>query len=152
TVSASALQPVYRFYNPGSGTHFFTPSAEERDMVMATWSQLYTYEGIAYSTYPANNTQPLYRFYNHTSGSHFYTASPSEAEVVTASLADIFSYDGETYRVSPVSAADKVAVYRFYNIRNGSHFYTASATERDNVLANLAGIYTYEGVGFWFGQ
>ncbi|MGB4441389.1 MAG: S8 family serine peptidase, partial [Coriobacteriia bacterium] len=42
TVSASALQPVYRFYNPGSGTHFFTPSAEERDMVMATWSQLYT--------------------------------------------------------------------------------------------------------------
>jgi hypothetical protein len=152
TVSASALQPVYRFYNPGSGTHFFTPSAEERDMVMATWSQLYTYEGIAYSTYPANNTQPLYRFYNRASGSHFYTASPSEAGVVTASLADIFSYDGETYRVSPASAADKVAVYRFYNIRNGSHFYTASATERDNVMATLAGVYTYEGVGFWLGQ
>ncbi len=152
TVSASALQPVYRFYNPGSGTHFFTPSAEERDMVMATWSQLYTYEGIAYSTYPANNTQPLYRFYNRASGSHFYTASPSEAGVVTASLADIFSYDGETYRVSPVSAADKVAVYRFYNIRSGSHFYTASATERDNVMATLAGVYTYEGVGFWLGQ
>lgn len=30
------LNPVYRFYNPGAGTHFFTDSAAERDHVIAT--------------------------------------------------------------------------------------------------------------------
>ena len=29
--------PIYRFYSPRSGTHFYTPSAEERDMIIARW-------------------------------------------------------------------------------------------------------------------
>lgn len=37
-------------------------------------------------------------------------------------------------------------VYRFYNISNGTHFYTASSEERDNVGRRWGTIYRYEGV------
>ena len=48
------------------------------------------------------------------------------------------------------SATTKVpgatTVYRFYNKSNGSHFYTASETEKANVLANLSSTYSLDGV------
>ena len=39
-------------------------------------------------------------------------------------------------------------VYRFYNTRQGVHFYTASEAEKANVQANLASTYNYDGVGY----
>ena len=144
--------PVYRFYSVLSGTHFYTPSPEERDMVLAKWPGIWQYEGVAYTVNPARNSQPLYRFYNRVNGSHFYTASPSERDTVFARWMNIFQYDGETYRVTPGAAPAEAPVYRFYNRRNGSHFYTATAEERDIVMARWSSIYQYEGVAFWLGQ
>jgi len=72
-VPVPTIIPIYRFYSRKSGTHFYTPSAEERDIVIARWSDVWQYEGIAYTVNPARNTQPLYRFYNRANGSHFYT-------------------------------------------------------------------------------
>lgn len=143
---------VFRFYNARNGTHFFTPSAEERDMVMAKWPTIFTYEGVAYSLDPGSNPQPLYRFYNNFSKSHFYTASLEERNLVTAKWPAIFTYEGETYPVCPAEVPGAVAVYRFYNRTNGSHFYTASAQERDMVQAKWPNVYTYEGPAFWLGQ
>lgn len=147
-VSWSVHSPVYRFYNAGSGTHFFTPSPEERRMVVATLSSIYRYEGVAYYTQPYLNAQPLYRFYNRVSRSHFYTASGSERDTVIARWPHIFTYEGETYRVS-LAGPPGAAVYRFFNVGNGSHFFTASATERDAVRAELSSIYVYEGPVFY---
>lgn len=144
--------PIYRFYSPRSGTHFYTPSPEERDMVLATWPGIWQYEGVAYTVDPAKNSQPLYRFYNRRNGSHFYTASPAERDTVFARWMNIFQYDGETYSVTPGADPAKAPVYRFYNLRNGSHFYTATAEERDIVMARWSNIYQYEGVAFWLGQ
>ena len=144
--------PIYRFYSARSGTHFYTPSPEERDMVLATWPGIWQYEGVAYTVNPAKNTQPLSRFYNRRNGSHFYTASPSERDTVFARWMNIFQYDGETYSVTPGADPSKAPVYRFYNLRNGSHFYTATAEERDIVMARWSNIYQYEGVAFWLGQ
>lgn len=146
------LIPVYRFYNARVGTHFYTPSAEERDMVMVRWPHIFAYEGVAYTVNPANNSQPLYRFYNNKSGSHFYTASTEERDMVIVRWPHVFTYEGETYRVSPADAAGKTPVYRFYNLNNGSHFYTASAEERDTVMARWSAIYSYEGPVFYLGQ
>lgn len=146
------LEPVYRFYSPRAGTHFFTNSAEERDHVMATWPSVYTYEGSAYSTNPHNNAQPLFRFFKPSSSSHFYTASETERDHVLATWPRIYQYDGPTYAVTAAAEAGKLPVYRFYNLKNGSHFYTASATERDHVIATWPGIYSYEGPAFWLGQ
>jgi len=39
-------------------------------------------------------------------------------------------------------------VYRFYNKTNGTHFYTVSAGERDNVIRRWSNIYKYEGVAY----
>jgi len=151
-VPLPTVYPVYRFYNFTNNTHFFTDSAEEADHVIATWPNVYRYEGIAYYTNPLNNTQPLYRFYNRRSASHFYTASAEEAAHIMATWPDIFSYDGQTYSVSPVPVPYSYAVFRFYNKMNGSHFYTASAEEAYIVNTNWPHIYTDEGPAFWIGQ
>ncbi|MGB4441884.1 MAG: pre-peptidase C-terminal domain-containing protein [Coriobacteriia bacterium] len=144
--------PVYRFFNFTNNTHFFTPTLDERNLVINSWGHIYQYEGVAYTTNPANNTRPLYRFYNVRSRSHFYTADTTERDRVITTLGYIFTYDGPTYSVNPSRVADSAPVYRFYNVRNGSHFYTADTTERDRVIATLGYIYHYEGPAFWIGQ
>lgn len=156
TVNQRPAEPVrvavYRFYSPRYGTHFFTPSAAERDMVMATWPDVWRYEGVAYSVNPAKNSQPLYRFWNRYNGGHFYTASAQERDSVFAKWPHVYQYDGETYAVSPGPAPGKLPVFRFFNVKNGSHFYTASAEERDTVLRRWGNIYRYEGTAFYLGQ
>lgn len=143
---------VYRFYNFKSGTHFFTSSATERDSVITNLGHTYQYEGIAYATDPATDPYPLYRFYNYRVGSHFYTADVNERDDVIRRLGYIFSYDGPTYSVSLVPGAGKGPVYRFYNVRNGSHFYTASEAERADVQTRLGSIYQFEGPAFYINQ
>lgn len=143
---------IYRFLNRTNGTHFLTASAEERDAVIARWSSVYTYEGVAFSTVPARDAQPLYRFYNRANGSHFYTASAEEANMIKTKWSSVYSYDGPTYSVSPQPVPGSVPVYRFYNVKNGSHFYTASEQERNAVIAKWSGTYQYEGPAFWLGQ
>ncbi|MDQ6618350.1 MAG: DUF1800 family protein [Pseudomonadota bacterium] len=50
--------------------------------------------------------------------------------------------------VSTLAWADASPVYRFYNTLKGTHFYTISATERDDVMLRYAA-FTYEGPVFW---
>ncbi|MHB1323266.1 MAG: YCF48-related protein [Coriobacteriia bacterium] len=146
------LTPVHRFYNRTNGTHFYTDTEAERQMVIATWPHVFSYEGIAYSVNPANNDQPLHRFYNKTNGSHFYTSNDAEAENVRKTWPHIYTYEGRTYAVSTVPAPGKTTVYRFYNLRNGSHFFTASEAEAENVKKMWSHVYKYEGAAFWLGQ
>lgn len=147
-----APMAVYRFYNPGAGTHFYTASSVERDIVIAKWPHVFAYEGPVYYVDPSTDTMPLYRFYNPGNGSHFYTASVTEKNHVIATWPHVFAYEGWTYSVSTASAAGKRPVYRFYNLKNGSHFYTASSTERDIVMAKWPSVYHYEGAVFWVMQ
>ncbi len=152
TLTVKRSQPVYRFYNFTNNTHFFTPSEDEANNVIDRWSDIFEFEGVAYYTNPDNNTQPLYRFFNRNSGSHFYTASLDEANYVMATWPHIFTFDGPTYSVSPSPVASSVPVYRFFNLTNGSHFYTASAEEADMVIATWPSVYRFEGPAFWIGQ
>jgi len=145
--------PVYRFFNPKAGTHFYTDSVEERDRVWSTLSRYFAYEGVGYMTNPENNDYQLHRFYNLRSGSHFYTADLSEVARVKATLSNIYQYDGPTYFVSMTDGGEgKIPVHRFYNIRNGSHFYSADPQEIARVQATLGATYKHEGVAFYLGQ
>jgi len=146
------LLPVFRFYNVRTGTHFYTPSDAERANVGARWPDVFRYEGVAYYTKATRNSQPLYRFYNRRSGSHFYTASVQERDTVIAQWSGVFTYEGETYRVTPTAEAGKTPVFRFYNVRNGSHFFTASVDEANQVMAQYSGVYSFEGPAFYLGQ
>lgn len=80
--------PVYRFYNYGSGAHFYTISQSERDTVINNFSQYYRFEGIAWYANPNADADltPMYRFYNFNVGAHFYTTSSSERAYVLATF------------------------------------------------------------------
>src|SRR5574340_635960 len=97
---------------------------------------------------PVSALMPVYRFYNVRTGSHFYTASPSKRDAVIAQWADVFSYEGAAYTVNTSNPANVVALYRFYNVSNGSHFYTASLDERNAVIAQWSATYAYEGPAY----
>ena len=47
TSAAAGGTPLYRFYQPAKGVHFYTISAAERDYIIAN-SPSYRYEGIGY--------------------------------------------------------------------------------------------------------
>lgn len=94
------LSPVYRFFNPLSGTHLYTMDPNERDSVLTDLPH-YRFEGIAYYALPNSLGAPppggasLQRFFNTTSNSHFYTADPIEfQQVYNTQNALGFKYDG----------------------------------------------------------
>jgi hypothetical protein len=100
---------------------------------------------------------PVYRFYNNTNGTHFYTASYEEMLDVQSKWPAVFAYEGvsfyvdymlESTAVEPSISFSSVPLYRFYNVKSKSHFYTISAEERDAIKAKWPTVYTYEGVAF----
>ena len=97
---------------------------------------------------PASTPKPTYRFYNRRTGSHFYTASAAERDSVIARYPDVFTFEGVAYWLDTSSPDMDTPLYRFYNRRTGSHFYTASAAERDSVIARYPDVFTFEGVAY----
>lgn len=53
-----------------------------------------------------------------------------------------------TAPATPATPGSHVPIYRFYNTKTGTHFYTVSAVERDSVRAKYPQ-YSYEGIGFY---
>lgn len=46
-----AAMPVHRFWKPADGSHFYTMDEAEMDWLIANYSHVYTYEGIAFYAY-----------------------------------------------------------------------------------------------------
>jgi hypothetical protein len=53
-----------------------------------------------------------------------------------------------TTPTTPPTTGSHVPIYRFYNTKTGTHFYTLSTVERDEVRAKYPQ-YSYEGIGFY---
>ena len=102
--------------------------------------------------------QTVHRFFNRRNGSHFYTADESERARVAGTLTSTYAYDGPAYHVNTTNPSNMRPLYRFYNRRNGSHFYTVDPAERDRVRSTLARTYSYDGPAYnvstfpWFSQ
>lgn len=97
---------------------------------------------------PTTTGVQVFRFFDTHTGTHFYTSSASERDQTVAGRADL-TYEGvglnaQTQAADPAAAA----VFRFFDIHSGSHFYTTSTTERDGLRSGAAGL-TYEGVAFY---
>lgn len=101
---------------------------------------------------PTPSAMWIYRFFNKSNGSHFYTASESERNDVIAKYAAIYRYEGPAYAINTANPANNVPLYRFFNMSNGSHFYTTSVAERDNVINTMQRVYRFEGVAFYLGS
>lgn len=141
---------VYRFFNTVTGSHFFTTNETERNNIIAT-NPLLRDEGIAFtaSDTAATGTSPVYRLFNSSTGKHLFTVTESERDNAINNLGFVLEkieYYATTS--SDTTSGNTTAVFRFLNTTNGSHFYTASTTERDNILATLPQ-FTLEGVGYY---
>ena len=130
---------VFRFYNAGTGVHFFTPSPDEADDIISKPEWGYKYEGVAYKA-PTDTGTELYRFFNREKGYHFLTASKAEADSLTGKPEWGYNYEGRSYKVSQQATSETPnEVRRFYNPGKGIHFYSASDTEANNIIANSLG-------------
>jgi hypothetical protein len=103
TTQAPGTVPLYRFWSAQYNGHFFTASEGERDSVMSRWSDVWSYEGVAYYVYPPGSSAPasgaVYRFWSPTASHHFYTASAGERDAVISRWPTVWSFEGESFRV-----------------------------------------------------
>jgi hypothetical protein len=95
------------------------------------------------------STVPVYRFFDSNYGTHFFTSSASEEQTIMATRPDLV-YEGVGLQAVNPAAGDPNAapVYRFFDTEYGTHFFTASSSERDTVIATRPDL-VYEGIGFY---
>ena len=90
--------PVYRFWSPTLGGHFYTINEEEANSLQANFPDVWTFEGPAFYAYPTNvqppETYPVYRFWSGTLGHHFYTMNEEEKLWLIANYPDVWTYEG----------------------------------------------------------
>ena len=157
------LKPVYRFYNNQRGTHFFSQSITEKNFISANYPQ-FSFENAVFNAYSNPDTvnatvtrSPVFRFYNSATQSHFYTIDVAEKDAIVAKISagiwPQYAFEGTSWygktAAQFTSAPDgTIPLYRFYRT-NGTHFYTASATEKASIQANLSAYYTYEGIAYY---
>lgn len=94
------------------------------------------------------NTVGVYRFFDSNYGTHFFSASGAEKNTIQSTRPDLI-YEGVGLQsIDPASPDPKAAaVYRFFDTTYGTHFFTASASERDIVINSRPDL-LYEGTGF----
>lgn len=142
--------PVYRFWSKTLGSHFYTASTAERDVVLDRWSNVWTYEGIVfYVTTEGPGSKPVYRFWSESLSGHFYTASTAERDVILDRWPSVWKYEGIAFYVSSSANSETKPAYRFWSSSLASHFYTASTVEKDLVQSRWPDVWSYEGVAFF---
>lgn len=90
----------------------------------------------------------IHRFYNKKNGSHFYTASAAEAQKVAREMTATYVFEGAAYSLDTTSGANGQSLHRFYRASNGTHFYTVSTQERDDIIRYHSRTYRYEGPAY----
>lgn len=151
--TCATTTPIYRFWSDTMQGHFYTASITERDAVIATYpDSIWRYEGVAFSAFTQQRADatPIYRFWSTSKKHHFYTASTAERDAVIAQYDPyIWNYEGIAYYAYPSAITSSTPVYRFWSDMKQGHFYTASALERDTVMATYPdSIWRYEGIGW----
>ncbi len=98
---------------------------------------------------PAAVSDPaIYRFFDKVHGTHFFTASATESAGLQSTRSDL-TYEGVgLFGVDQSTDSNAAPVYRFFDTKFGTHFYTSSLAEKNSVQSARADL-TYEGVGFY---
>ncbi len=94
--------PVYRFWSATNKSHFYTISEEEKNYVIANYSDdEWKYEGAVFYAYKdwELGTLPVYRFWSNTQNAHFYTASEAEKDNLITNYSDVWEYETEAWYV-----------------------------------------------------
>ena len=94
---------------------------------------------------------PVYPFYNFLQGVHFYTTSEIEKTYLEGPGGNwTFRYENVAFKAQTIDIGETVPVYRFYNFRQGAHFYTTNEIEK-TYLEGPGGNWTfrYEAIAFY---
>jgi hypothetical protein len=150
---------VYRFYNSETQAHFFTSDVNEKNSIIANLPQ-FEFEGAKFESNAVAGdpgTSPVYRLYNASTGKHLFTSNKEERDSLLLLTKpgqippNTWSDEAIGYHAftSP-SAEQSMPLYRFYNTKTDTHFYTDSKDERDNILATNPD-YKYEDIAYYVG-
>lgn len=142
--SSTAKKTLYRIFNTLTGEHFFTSNESEKNELLkdSRWKD----EGHSW-TAPEISSFPIYRLVNPNNGDHHYTMDKNEYDTLA-------TYGWQQEGIGLYSAdsnnEDIVQLHRLYNPNAkdaGSHHYTPSEEERDNLIKQG---WQYEGIA-WYG-
>lgn len=125
TASAGEV-PLYEYWNPYIGDHFYTIDIDE---IGACPTNGYTLEKVACNVFDSQETgtTPLFRYYNYPSGDHFYTTDWNE---LGYGAYNWYFEKVEGY-VYPPDSESGVPFFQYWN-PNGNvldHFYTTDWNE-----------------------
>jgi hypothetical protein len=151
---APGSAPVYRFWSPVLSRHFYTISESEMSKVINNYSNVWTYEQVAYYAFSDSgqpDTSAVYRFWSGALNSHFYTMNESEKTKLINNYPDVWTYEGPGFYAFPEGSQPTAAsaVYRFWSNSLGCHFYTRSQTERDKLISLYSAVWAYEGIAWY---
>ncbi len=98
---APGLAPVYRFWSLQAQDHFYTISAAEKDMLVAKYSKVWKFEGVAFYAYPQDAqppaSQPVFRFWRPQDNAHFYTIDPAERDRLLKEYSRVYAFEGVAF-------------------------------------------------------
>lgn len=96
-------------------------------------------------------TAYVYRFWSNKFKTHFYTTSSAERNSIIASKTrNEWDFESVAFSAYPGVAENAVPVYRFYSNKLSTYFYTASAAERDHIIATYPEtVWKFEGAAYY---
>jgi predicted outer membrane repeat protein len=150
----SCRGPVYRFWSPLTGRHFYTISHREYDKLLKYYPQAWTYESVAYyaSSCPLDdNMVPVHRLWSATQSSHFWTIDDKEYQQLLKESPGLWADEGIAFYVYPPFKQPwgTLPVHRFWWINHGGHFFTADENEKNKLLKDWQAMWAYEGI-VWY--
>jgi predicted outer membrane repeat protein len=145
---------IYRFWAPKAARHFYTIKAGERQKLVNKYADVWSYEGPMFNacaTQCHDQLLPVYRFWSAKGGTHFYTIKEAEKNKLIEKFSDVWAFEGVAFfaYADGTQPSECQPVYRFWNNKSGTHFYTIKERERDKLINTLSNVYTYEGIAFY---
>jgi hypothetical protein len=110
-------------------------------------------DGSIYRVYGITRPQPwveaIYRFWSPATGCHFYTIDRQKRDELMNDFSRTWVYENTPFYAFSTAQSGTCPVYHFQSSRSPAHFYTMNETEKDRLLRESTGAWTYAGVAFY---
>lgn len=152
--TAPATIPVFRFWSPVLGSHFYTINESERDGLIADYPEVWTYEGTAYQALAgagSTNARPVHRFWSEALSTHFFTIDEIETQWLIDNYPDVWADEGVAFYAFAAGEqpTGTLPVHRFWSPVLGNHFFTINEDEKQALIDSYPYVWTYEGIGWY---
>ena len=78
-------------------------------------------------------------------GSYLWSADPNEVANIRATLGNVWIYEGPSFAINTANPLNSDTLWRLRNRQDWTYFWTADASEKDNLVNNLGATWAYEG-------